>query len=472
MSRCSSCDPLLRCILGSGPIPARYMAVGEKPGREEDSRGRMFCGDTGKELDGTYLPLAGIGREEVYITNSVKCRLGENNNKPSDRQLTDCAGHWLPGEVRRVMPEVLFLLGATACKAVLGDDYDLDKDSGYPRKVEEGDIPLFPFWSGWIVIMYHPSMGLHNTTKMIPMLDDWTRIGKWLRGSWTPPDASGEVVDYRVITDVDELVEDLADEQYSWLPVDTEDDSHGKPWSLQYSVRPTHGRLIWAADREMLELWETLTAWGRKGISIHNDLHDLEVLHRLGLWEAPLQFTDTMKDAYHLANLPQGLKALGWRLFGKRMTDWRDVVVPASTEALAVWLAGVVLYEADRRVETWTEYKRPYRGQLGKLTVTPNDWEKRAVHLLNHSTSPTYDLHKKVKEFKLGLRYDGQGEFEELGVAPGIGIEYVPIEVAVNYACQDADVQGRVQVWMDEQMDRVMQVGGEWWVDMVEEAIR
>src|ERR1017187_9424606 len=58
-------------VPGEGPLPASIMLVGERPGKNEPLAGRPFVGMAGRELD-RYLRLAGIQREDVYISNIVK----------------------------------------------------------------------------------------------------------------------------------------------------------------------------------------------------------------------------------------------------------------------------------------------------------------------------------------------------------------------------------------------------------------
>ena len=111
-------------VFGEGPRKARYMIVGEQPGDREDREGRPFVGPAGKLLD-RALEEAGIERGKVWVTNAVKhfkwiprgkVRL---HQKPSAGEIDACTP-WLEAELRRVVPEVVILLGATAARALLG----------------------------------------------------------------------------------------------------------------------------------------------------------------------------------------------------------------------------------------------------------------------------------------------------------------------------------------------------------------
>lgn len=466
MSRCSVCDHSCKVVLGDGPEPCEALFIGEKPGREEANRGYPFCGDTGKEFNQNYLHLAGLERETIRITNTVKCRLGDNNDKPTDKQIRACAGHWLKKEVERSEPEYIVVMGATAC-TVLGEGVvDLDKDHGLPMWFEGSE--LLP-WKGWIWPMYHPALGMHDTSKMYPLMEDFARLGRWRRGKFQHKVDDGRR-DYKLIERVDELDEDMRDESYDFLPTDTEDDSRGRIWSVQYSVRPGHGRMFLVENKEMVEAWALNARWGRQGLALHNGPHDLRKLSEVGV--NGFKWVDTMQEAYHLCDLPQGLKSIGWRVFGVRMRDYVDVVEGWSRKAAQEWLARVWMYESERPDVKVEQYKKPIRrgGVLvsEKRVEKPNEWCKSAKWVLDHSGSATYDVWNKIVEFKLSGRYDfleGEDGGGVIGPAPRKGIELVPIDEAVRYGCEDADVTGRAMLWMEEERRRRVEEGGRWWVD-------
>lgn len=469
-SRCPSCDHSCKFVAPSGPSPCFSLWIGEKPGREEAARGVPFCGDTGQELNNLHLPLAGLDRREIRVSNAVKCRLGGNNDAPTPKQVRECAGYWLPGEIEMCQPEVVVLMGATACSLLGQGEVDLDKEHGVPRWQAE-PTPLLPY-TGWVVPMYHPAAALHSTGMLTQIMEDFTLLGRWLRGRHEfPVDEFAGREDYRLVESTGELEELAWDSDYLWLPVDTEDDSQGRPWSLQYSLRPGHGRMILGKDKGLVRGFFRLLR-KRKGLLLHFANHDLDRLERMaeeaGVGELVrgVGYRDTLQEAYHLRNLPQGLKALGYRLFGVSMRDYMDVVGTWSKRRVLEWLAGVWAHEGQFPLVTETMYKRPLKrnGVVvdRKVVSKANEWEKRAKWMMDHSDSPTYDLWAKAREFGVADRYktvDGIGEL------PGKGIEFVPLPEAVRYGCQDADVTGRVGRELERRRGEVVQEGGAWWVD-------
>src|SRR5262245_29359272 len=101
MTPCESCSQRTRIVCGDGPAPCRYMVIGEAPDREKDRGGRCFIGPSGMEFNEGYLHLAGLHRDDVYVTNTVKCR-PDNNRKPRYSEAMACANHHLPQEIQEV----------------------------------------------------------------------------------------------------------------------------------------------------------------------------------------------------------------------------------------------------------------------------------------------------------------------------------------------------------------------------------
>ena len=101
-------------VFGEGPAGARLMLIGEAPGEQESLLGRPFVGKAGRNLE-RFLELAGMRREELYITNTVKLRptktgrSGRLSNRPPTRE-----------EVALVRPRVIVCLGSTPTRALLG----------------------------------------------------------------------------------------------------------------------------------------------------------------------------------------------------------------------------------------------------------------------------------------------------------------------------------------------------------------
>src|SRR5215831_13450989 len=104
------------CVFGNGNPASRVMIVGEAPGAEEERSGQVFMGRAG-QLMNRALAHAGLSREDIYVTNAVKCRPPENR-KPENWEVKTCAGSYLARELEEVDPTHLLLVGNAALQAV------------------------------------------------------------------------------------------------------------------------------------------------------------------------------------------------------------------------------------------------------------------------------------------------------------------------------------------------------------------
>src|SRR4029453_4962227 len=131
---CKGCDLYLdasQTVFGEGAPDADMMLVGEQPGDQEDKAGAPFVGPAGKLLD-KALVAAGVDRDRLYVTNAVKhfkFTLPERSKRPihktpSRTEVVACRP-WLFAEMMSVQPDVVVLLGATAAKSLMGNDFRL-----------------------------------------------------------------------------------------------------------------------------------------------------------------------------------------------------------------------------------------------------------------------------------------------------------------------------------------------------------
>lgn len=143
-----------KTVPGEGNLKAAIMLIGEGPGADEDEQGRPFVGRAGRLLT-KILADAGINREDVYITNVVKCRPPENRVPQSD-EAQACKVHLLR-QIALIKPKFIGAIGNTAAKFLLGDNI------GTITKIRgswfdfEGGIKLMP--------LFHPSYLLRNPSE-------------------------------------------------------------------------------------------------------------------------------------------------------------------------------------------------------------------------------------------------------------------------------------------------------------------
>ncbi len=131
---CQLWEPATQTVFGRGPADAVMVLVGEQPGDVEDQRGAPFVGPAGRLLVGA-LEEAGIDKTSVYVTNAVKHFRFEQRGTRRIHQTPDVSHTaacvpWLRAELAVVRPSLVVLLGATAAKTLLGQDFRVTRQRG------------------------------------------------------------------------------------------------------------------------------------------------------------------------------------------------------------------------------------------------------------------------------------------------------------------------------------------------------
>jgi DNA polymerase len=153
-------------VPGEGPADAAVLFVGEAPGEQEDLEGRPFCGRSGAFFD-DMLALAGLGRADVFVTSTVKCRPPGNRN-PTPQEWQTCRDRWLRRQVEIVGPALIVLLGKIALECVLSETGRLADLHG---KVHE--------WQGRrCLVTYHPAAGMRFPAPGDGIRTDFRRLGQ------------------------------------------------------------------------------------------------------------------------------------------------------------------------------------------------------------------------------------------------------------------------------------------------------
>lgn len=165
---CRGCD-LYRyadqAVFGAGSPNAQMMLVGEQPGDQEDRAGLPFVGPAGRLLD-KALSAADIDRDAVYVTNAVKhfkftsAQRGKRriHKTPSRTEVVACRP-WLIAELSTVRPDLVVLMGATAAKSLMGNDFRLTQHRGEALRLPEDETLHF---NPVVVVTVHPSSVLRG----------------------------------------------------------------------------------------------------------------------------------------------------------------------------------------------------------------------------------------------------------------------------------------------------------------------
>ena len=116
-----------KLVFYDGNIESKIMFIGEAPGKEEDESGKPFVGKAGQLLN-KMLEAINLNRNEIYITNVIPWR-PPNNRTPSEKEIIEFLP-FLQKQIEIIKPKYIFLLGATAAKAILSTPLSLSKLRG------------------------------------------------------------------------------------------------------------------------------------------------------------------------------------------------------------------------------------------------------------------------------------------------------------------------------------------------------
>lgn len=152
-------------VFGEGDPNASLMFIGEAPGREEDLQGKPFVGRSGKLLN-RILDAIGLSRQEVYITNIVKCR-PPNNRRPLPQEI-ERSQPLLLSQIKIIRPKAICTLGSAALEGLLLEPVKITQVRG--KKLLWHRIPVIP--------TYHPAFILRNPQALQTLIDDITTAAK------------------------------------------------------------------------------------------------------------------------------------------------------------------------------------------------------------------------------------------------------------------------------------------------------
>ena len=149
--QCGLCKGRKKTVFGVGDEKAKWLFIGEGPGRNEDMQGEPFVGPAGKLLDNMLVAMGLKRGDNAYIANIVKCRPTDENGKdrpPSPQEVASCMPY-LQRQIDLIQPTVLVALGKTAALSLLGLDpaTPVSKLRGTVHRYR--DLPL--------VVTYHPA---------------------------------------------------------------------------------------------------------------------------------------------------------------------------------------------------------------------------------------------------------------------------------------------------------------------------
>lgn len=174
---CDLCRTRTCAVPGEGPPDAEIMFVGEAPGFYEDQQARPFVGPAGRFLD-ELIASIGLRRDQVYITNVIKCRPPENRD-PLPTEIEACR-KYLRRQIELIKPRLIVTLGRYSLAWFFPRD-SIGKVHGQVR-VRDGTYFLH---------MYHPAAALHAGNMRRVIEEDFRKIPAALeKARQSPPPES------------------------------------------------------------------------------------------------------------------------------------------------------------------------------------------------------------------------------------------------------------------------------------------
>ena len=149
---CTLCTTRTQIVFGEGNLNADWLFVGEAPGEQEDEQGLPFVGEAGQLLN-EMLRAMQLTRKEVFLTNSLKCRMPLNRDPHVD-EIKQCRDY-LRRQIALIRPKLIIAVGRIAAQTLLETHEKIGKLRGEVHHIE--NTPL--------IAIYHPAYLLRSLTE-------------------------------------------------------------------------------------------------------------------------------------------------------------------------------------------------------------------------------------------------------------------------------------------------------------------
>lgn len=160
-------------VPGEGPFDADIVFCGEAPGYNESLQGKPFVGSAGKFLN-ELLKIAELRREDVYITNIVKCK-PPGNRVPLDDEIEICTSNYLQKQLALIKPKLVIALGRTAAGVLLGRSVVMSEEHGRLLDCTYAGVKFKVF------VTYHPAAALYGAEAKKKLKADFEKLGQILK---------------------------------------------------------------------------------------------------------------------------------------------------------------------------------------------------------------------------------------------------------------------------------------------------
>ncbi|HYO77457.1 MAG TPA: uracil-DNA glycosylase [Thermoanaerobaculia bacterium] len=150
-------------VFGTGSTTADLMFIGEAPGRDEDEQGEPFVGRAGQLLTDIIKAMK-LTRDDVYISNVIKCRPPENRN-PEQDELDECRPY-IRRQIEMIKPKVIVTLGRFPLQSLTEKGFSISAVRG--QWLDYNGIKLMP--------TYHPAYLLRTPAAKKDVWADMKKV--------------------------------------------------------------------------------------------------------------------------------------------------------------------------------------------------------------------------------------------------------------------------------------------------------
>ena len=178
--KCPLASSRTNTVPGDGDPCNGIVFIGEAPGRNEDIQGKPFVGAAGAFLT-ELISMAGLRREEVYITNVVKCR-PPNNRDPREEEISACLP-FLTRQLSVIQPVLIVTLGRHSTRTIFRlQGVNVEAITSVRGKIYNF---RFPWGECRVFPTLHPAAALYNPQMRKVLEEDFTNLGKTISGKNT-----------------------------------------------------------------------------------------------------------------------------------------------------------------------------------------------------------------------------------------------------------------------------------------------
>ena len=168
--KCRLCETRTHALSGEGNLSSKLILIAQAPGYNEDREGKMFIGPSGKKLDEIF-ERVGINRNEIFMTNILRCML-PNYRKPRSDEIKTCTPY-LDEEIDLINPNIISTLGYFANRYIF-EKYDIEDELGFPNVCGKvfitGDKKIIP--------LQHPTALLYNGSIQDEMIEEYKVLSR------------------------------------------------------------------------------------------------------------------------------------------------------------------------------------------------------------------------------------------------------------------------------------------------------